>query len=132
MTCPPSSVAAYTQQTATALDLADPTTTDVSDYAAYLYTETVDFFNDVAAPGYTPPEGRPLSGPGAPLPGYGAPLLGTGWETSANFTTFDPSFSFTLTSAQSAALTNDAVWAEDEPKSPSTWRASRPAAPRSA
>ena len=71
----PSSVAAYTQQTATALDLADPTTTDVSDYAAYLYTETVDFFNDVAAPGYTPPDGRSLSGPGAPLPGYDAPLL---------------------------------------------------------
>ena len=74
----PSSVAAYTQQTATALDLTNPTATDVSNYAAYLYTETVDFFNDVAAPGYTPTAGRLLSGPGAPLPGYDAPLLGAG------------------------------------------------------
>ena len=112
-TLSPGSVAAYTSFTAAALGLASPTAQDVTNYAAYLYTETVDFFNNVGTPGY-------LTIPAAPAPvaGYAGALLGSGWQSSADFTTYNASFSFDVTGASHAllyaALEADAVWTLDE------------------
>jgi hypothetical protein len=114
-------VLALTPDTAAALDLANPTAADVADYASYLYTETVDFFNNQATPGYTSPDpaARTLPPLGAPLTGYPDPIVGNCttpncWLSTTDFQTFNPSFSFTLSNAEDQVLQGDSVWTADQ------------------
>ena len=126
-TLSPSSVALFLPDTSTALDIPSPTDAEVASYAAYLYAETVDFFNNVVGPsqrctgpvnpcGYQEPDGNGLTlvQVGQPLPGFSGPLLGAGWQSSPDFTAFNPNFTFAPTPAESTALMGDALWTANE------------------
>jgi hypothetical protein len=100
----------YRPRAAGALGLSSPTDDQVRRYAGWLYTGTLAFFGNVELPADV---GLGLGAVAAPLPGMG-PILGADWRTTADFTTFNPSFSFTATDPQRLALTRNAVWQENE------------------
>ncbi len=107
----------FRSDAAAALHTATPTDAQVVQYAAYLYSATVAFFNNVSLAASL---GLPARG--TPLVDFSGPLLGSGWQTSAAFTAFDANFTFlpdctgkpagcqTLSTAQANALMQDNVW----------------------
>lgn len=100
----------YRPRAAAALGLSSPTDEQVRRYAAWLYTGTIAFFDNAELPADA---GLGLGAVASPLPGLG-PILGADWRTTADFTAFNASFSFTATAEQQLALTENAVWQENE------------------
>ncbi|MFM7034377.1 MAG: beta strand repeat-containing protein [Planctomycetia bacterium] len=100
----------YRPRAAAMLGLSSPTDEQVRRYASWLYGGSIAFFDNVELPADATLN---LASVAAPLPGLG-PILGPDWRTTADFTTFNQSFSFTATEPQRLALTKNAVWQENE------------------
>ena len=105
----PGSVALYQPLASAALDGATPTTQQVDDYAQYLWSESLDFFNNVAVPADSE---FSLTEVSAPLPAADGAIFGSGWQTTEAFdpalqppTSAGPDPSFKLSSTTSPNYT---------------------------